>query len=621
VLSAVLMSCTTAQQDPASHDHEHEPTAEVSSELVSYDCSTKTDTGYTNGKPFEITLVTVDGDPVEIETANAFLTMAQAAEADGILLKINSGFRTPEEQQYYYDCYKNCNCNDCNEAAAPGYSNHQSGHALDLNTSSAGVYTWLTNNGGKYGFKRTVPSEEWHWEWWGGGSPKSFCSAGACTSGECEQLTVQAPVLYAAPSTTDLDGDGRADICGRGGAGILCHLATPEGFGEEQLLVPFSNENGWSDPSNFATIRMGDVDGDGRADLCARSNTSMRCYTSGTTPLGTLINGPAWSDDKGWGATRYYATIRLADIDGDGKEDLCARAGKGLICHRSTGTGFEEESLAGPAWSDESGFGAARYYTTLRMGDVDGDGKADACIRHSKGMQCVLSDGAGFPTTVEGPAWSDASGWDSPIYHGSIRLADVNGDGKADLCARASKGLICTPSDGEGFGPSIQSEGYSDKKGWDVEPYWPTMLFASPMCHKKPETCNGKDDDCDGLADEDGVCDQGGGGQGQSAGAGGTPGQGGQEPAGGSGGDPAGSGAAGNSAGSDGAEGGQGGSSKGGGSGGKKSLAPTSEESGQEGGCQVQHGGGQAPRGALLALLAMLGLGRRRAAPGRRRGA
>jgi hypothetical protein len=29
------------------------------------------------------------------------------------------------------------------------------------------VYAWLVRNAKDYGFKRTVPSEKWHWEaWW-----------------------------------------------------------------------------------------------------------------------------------------------------------------------------------------------------------------------------------------------------------------------------------------------------------------------------------------------------------------------------------------------------------------------------------------------------------------------
>lgn len=139
--------------------------------LTAIDCEEHKDTGYVQGDPFEITVVTVDGEPVEVETANAFYQMAQAAAADGVTIKVNSGFRTMAEQQYLYNCYINCNCNNCNLAAKPGYSNHQSGHALDLNTASAGVYNWLVSHGDEYGFEATVPSEDWHWEWWGGGPP------------------------------------------------------------------------------------------------------------------------------------------------------------------------------------------------------------------------------------------------------------------------------------------------------------------------------------------------------------------------------------------------------------------------------------------------------------------
>jgi hypothetical protein len=71
------------------------------------------------------------------------------------------------QQRYLYACYVNCNCNSCNLAAEPGYSNHQSGEALDLNTAASGVYSWLVNNASRYGFYRTVPSEPWHWEFFG----------------------------------------------------------------------------------------------------------------------------------------------------------------------------------------------------------------------------------------------------------------------------------------------------------------------------------------------------------------------------------------------------------------------------------------------------------------------
>ena len=151
------------------------PTSASSQSLSSVDCSESQDTGYTSGKAFAITVVTVDGKKVEKDTANAYYVMAQAAASAGVNLKIVSGFRTMAEQQYLYNCYVNCSCNSCNLAAKPGYSNHQSGHALDLNTSTGGVLTWLNAHGGSYGFKRTVPSEAWHWEWWGGGSGGGPC--------------------------------------------------------------------------------------------------------------------------------------------------------------------------------------------------------------------------------------------------------------------------------------------------------------------------------------------------------------------------------------------------------------------------------------------------------------
>ena len=61
--------------------------------------------------------------------------------------------------------------------AAPGYSKHNNGKAIDFNTGSRtgniasplndDLYSWLIRNSWKYGFVRTVSTEEWHFEWIG----------------------------------------------------------------------------------------------------------------------------------------------------------------------------------------------------------------------------------------------------------------------------------------------------------------------------------------------------------------------------------------------------------------------------------------------------------------------
>jgi MYXO-CTERM domain-containing protein len=168
-----------------------EPPPNPTFHTPSYDCSESQDLGYDAGVPFDITVVTVDGKPVEKDTANAYWVMREAAAADGVDIHINSGFRTMAEQEYFWMCYQCGCCNNGNLAAQPGYSNHQSGHALDLSTSNSGVFSWLQAHGGDYGFTKTVPTEDWHWEWWGGGPGGGICDIAAPPSGSVDSATCE----------------------------------------------------------------------------------------------------------------------------------------------------------------------------------------------------------------------------------------------------------------------------------------------------------------------------------------------------------------------------------------------------------------------------------------------
>ncbi len=181
MIGAAVMGCGDGSLPEGADD----PQTGRSSAALSYDCTVTQDTGYTDGNAFAIEVVTVAGYPVEIHTADALLTMMEAAEKDGVELILNDGFRTYDEQAYYYNCSSAgcCCCNGCNPAAAPGYSNHQSGHAIDFDMGG-NRGAWIFANAPSFGWSNDEGAsvgEDWHWTWWGGGSPKAFCSNSAPT--------------------------------------------------------------------------------------------------------------------------------------------------------------------------------------------------------------------------------------------------------------------------------------------------------------------------------------------------------------------------------------------------------------------------------------------------------
>ncbi len=288
---------------------------------------------------------------------------------------------------------------------------------------------------------------------------------------------------FESSTTTDIDGDGRADLCARAAAGIRCRLAAGGAFDFDptEIIGPgLSDDHGWQDPSNHRTIAFGDVTGDGRADLCARANAGMRCWPStGDGFSSPAIEGPELSDDRGWDALDRYATIRLADVSGDGIADLCARGAAGFRCFTSTGDGF------GPSWSpiaalsDDEGFSEDAHWSTIRMGDIDHDGRMDVCARSVDGVLCFRSLGDAFEETpVMGPGWSDMHGWAKPEHSLTFRVVDVDGDGRADVCARAAAGFRCHLSTGDGFGPAIALDAMKNEGGWNAIEYYTTIRLA-----------------------------------------------------------------------------------------------------------------------------------------------
>jgi hypothetical protein len=101
-----------------------------------------------------------------MRTAAPYAALVNAAAGDGILVTLNSGFRSYPEQKHLHEGFVK-KLPGFNTAAKPGFSNHQNGIAFDLSVPGGDgnpTYEWLKRNAPKFGFVRTVSKEPWHWE-------------------------------------------------------------------------------------------------------------------------------------------------------------------------------------------------------------------------------------------------------------------------------------------------------------------------------------------------------------------------------------------------------------------------------------------------------------------------
>lgn len=293
----------------------------------------------------------------------------------------------------------------------------------------------------------------------------------------------------------DVNGDGKADVCGRGYGGIICGLSNGTSFSTPTVWsAAFSDINGWaSHPSYWKTIQFPDLNNDGMADVCGRGIGGIYCALSnGTTSFGTvMLWSSAFSDANGWKLDpSYWSTIQFADVDGDTYSDVCGRGYAGVWCAlngleyaRTSVEIFANPVLWTRQYSDAFRWNTdSSYWSTIQLADINGDGKADICGRGINGLYCGQSTGRSFDTPSLGvPEFSDANGWRAEQFYKSIRLVDVNGDGRADACGRGIEGIYCAKaslfSSTISFEPiELRVTNFGDVDGWGTsESYWGTV--------------------------------------------------------------------------------------------------------------------------------------------------
>ena len=267
---------------------------------------------------------------------------------------------------------------------------------------------------------------------------------GGCYSSWCETG------WYSSPAVADLDGDGQAEVIGAGytifvldGASGAQKWHMPSGYDRSQ---PGASSVGRTWPG----IAVADLQGDGSLEIVtAHSGGVVSVYDAQGYFMPGWPQHPTSSELRG---------LSLADLDGDGKLEIVVTA---AIGSKTNTWVYEPDGSLRPGWpqlSNNSGYAAGVYNDNSALGDINGDGQAEAAVPSDVYyINAYTPNGGQLPANpmYGGRTWGQVGAWQSPdtelrgwgtctagdlpaeryranFADGPAAIGDVNGDGLPD---------------------------------------------------------------------------------------------------------------------------------------------------------------------------------------------
>ncbi|MFF3837020.1 N-acetylmuramoyl-L-alanine amidase [Streptomyces sp. NPDC001930] len=220
----------------------------------------------------------------------------------------------------------------------------------------------------------------------------------------------------------------RYNLLARDTSGVLWQY---QGTGKGgAFLTRFRVGGGWNVYNSITPMTA--LRADGTGDAVAREASGVLWYYQGSgnpaSPFkGRLRTGGGWQI--------YDTILGVRDMNGDSKPDLIAREKSGVLWYYQA-TGTPSAPFAGRV---KVGGGWQTYNQLISTGDLNGDGKADLVARDGAGVLWYYQ-GTGKPTAPFAGRVKVGGGWQA--YNTMVGPSDLDGDGKVDLVAREGNGAL-----------------------------------------------------------------------------------------------------------------------------------------------------------------------------------
>ena len=243
----------------------------------------------------------------------------------------------------------------------------------------------------------------------------------------------------------DFNGDGTDEVAifnGVDWAIPYLGLLVSDGTGGLQLIARYDGDiPGWGGFARNDRFLVADLNGDGQDDLVVVNTDDWAIPYVGllrSTGTGFWMTRRYDGDIPGWGGLASHDEFFVGDLNGDGRDDLVIFNGQDWSMSY---VGLFASSAAGYTMShrydgDIPGWGGLAPNDRLILGDFDGDGRCDVYIFN--GDDWAIPYLGMFRSTGTGLSYThrydgDVPGWDGLARHDHFFAADIDTVGRTDL--------------------------------------------------------------------------------------------------------------------------------------------------------------------------------------------
>ncbi len=234
----------------------------------------------------------------------------------------------------------------------------------------------------------------------------------------------------------DFNGDGLVDIVKGDGSSRKSWQNNGSGWVQNNTWNLPTNANPVDTSSNIFErgVRFEDFNGDGLIDILSATDDWSYAW---------INNRNGWTSDNSWRVptSAYFITypsgvdegVRLVDFNGDGLIDILKGKGTSRDAWINNGSGWIQDTnwlVPSNAYFSNSATGKDEG---VRLADVNGDGLADLLKGKGNNESSWINNGSGW---VRDDSWNIPARADFVRSGGGnvgVRLVDVNGDGAVDI--------------------------------------------------------------------------------------------------------------------------------------------------------------------------------------------